>query len=171
MTVSDTEAQVPEGLPHPLVPDGGARCYFEDMTVGRQFVTQRRTITESDVVGFAGLSGDFNPLHTDETFAVEGPFGQRVVHGLLVLSIATGLRQQSGVFLGVVRAFAEMKNWAFKRPVFMGDTVIVVTTIVASRPTSKPGQGIVEQRVDVVNQHGEIVQTGIFVTIIAGRPA
>lgn len=167
---SVSNPNVPEGVPNPLVPDAGARCYFEDMTVGRQWVTQRRTITEADVVAFAGLSGDFNALHVDETFAVNGPFGQRVVHGLLVLSIATGLRQQSGVFSGVVRAFAEMKSWVFKRPVFIGDTITAVTTVVSARATSKPGQGVVEQRVDVVNQDGEIVQTGVFVTIIAGRP-
>jgi acyl dehydratase len=141
------------------------------MPVGRQWVTQRRTITESDVVTFAGLSGDFNPLHVDETFAAQGPFGRRVVHGLLVLSIATGLRQQSGVFYGVVRAFAEVKSWRFLKPVFMGDTIMVVTTVVDARPTSKPGQGIVEQRVDVVNQDADIVQSGIFVTMIAGRPS
>lgn len=168
MTSSDPV--VPEGVFDPLVPDAPARCYFEDMTVGRQWVTQRRTITEADVVSFAGLSGDFNPLHVDETFAVTGPFGRRVVHGLLVLAMATGLRQQSGVFYGVVRAFAEVKSWVFKRPVFIGDTITAVTTVVSSRPTSKPGQGIVEQRVDVINQNGEIVQTGIFVTVIAGRP-
>jgi acyl dehydratase len=141
------------------------------MPVGRQWVTQRRTITESDVVTFAGLSGDFNPLHVDETFAAQGPFGRRVVHGLLVLSIATGLRQQSGVFYGVVRAFAEVKSWRFLKPVFMGDTIMVVTTVVDARPTSKPGQGIIEQRVDVVNQDADIVQSGIFVTMIAGRPS
>ena len=141
------------------------------MPVGRQWVTQRRTITESDVVTFAGLSGDFNPLHVDETFAAQGPFGRRVVHGLLVLSIATGIRQQSGVFYGVVRAFAEVKSWRFLKPVFMGDTIMVVTTVVEARPTSKPGQGIVEQRVDVVNQDADIVQSGIFVTMIAGRPS
>ena len=162
---------VPEGVPYPLVPDAGARCYFEDLTVGRQFVTQRRTVTEADVVAFAGLSGDFNALHVDETFAADGPFGRRVAHGLLVLSMATGLRQQSGVFLGVVRAFAEVRSWAFRRPVFIGDTITVVTTIVSARATSKPGQGVVEQRVDVVNQHHDIVQSGIFVTIIASRPA
>jgi hypothetical protein len=167
-----TEPQaVPEGLPSPLVPDAGARCYFEDLTVGRQFVTQRRTVTEADVVAFAGLSGDFNPLHVDETFAANGPFGQRVAHGLLVLSMATGLRQQSGVFLGVVRAFAEVRSWSFRRPVLIGDTITVVTTIVSARATSKPGQGVVEQRVDIVNQHHDVVQTGVFVTIIASRPA
>jgi len=163
------ETSSPE-LPDPLVPDPGARCYFEDMPVGRQWVSQRRTITEADVASFAGLSGDFNPLHVDQVFAEAGPFGKRVVHGLLVLSIATGLRQQSGVFYGVVRAFAEVRSWKFTKPVFIGDTVCAVTTVVEARPTSKPGQGVVEQRVDVVNQHGEIVQTGIFVTIIAARP-
>lgn len=164
------ESFVPEGFPDPLVPDAGARCYFEDMTVGRQFVTQRRTVTESDIVTFAGMSGDFNALHTDETFAAEGPFGQRVAHGLLVLSMASGLRQQSGVFQGVVRAFVEVRAWTFRRPVFIGDTITVVTTIVGARPTSKPGAGLVEQRVDVVNQNGDVVQTGIFVLIIASRP-
>jgi acyl dehydratase len=171
-TPADANAPiVPEGLPEPLVPDAGARCYFEDMVVGRQWVTSRRTITEADVTAFAGLSGDFNALHVDEVFAQSGPFGRRVVHGLLVLSIATGLRQQSGVFTGVVRAFAEVRSWTFKRPVFIGDTVLVVTTVIGARPTSKPGQGVVEQRVDVVNQDGDVVQTGVFVTLIAGRPA
>ena len=164
------ESVVPEGVPNPLVPDAGARCYFEDLTLGRQFVTQSRTVTESDVVAFAGLSGDFNALHVDETFAAAGPFGRRVAHGLLVLSMATGLRQQSGVFQGVVRAFAEVRSWVFRRPDFIGDTITAVTTIVSARLTSKPGQGIVEQRVDVVNQHGDIVQTGVFVTMIACRP-
>lgn len=166
-----TDSPLPTAaLPVPLVPDALARCYFEDMPVGTRWVSQRRTLTEADVVAFAGVSGDFNPLHTDETFAAAGPFGRRVVHGLLVLAVATGLRQQMGVFFGVVRAFAEIRTWSFKRPVFMGDTVTVVTTVVEARPTSKPGQGVVDQRVDVVNQDGEIVQTGVFVTLIATRP-
>lgn len=164
-----TDEAVPP--PAPLVPDSLSRCYFEDMPVGTRWVSQRRTLTEADVVAFAGISGDFNPLHVDETFAAAGPFGRRVVHGLLVLAVATGLRQQMGVFYGVVRAFAEIRSWSFKRPVFIGDTVTVVTTVVEARPTSKPGQGVVDQRVDVVNQDGEVVQTGVFVTLIAARPA
>jgi len=166
----DSATLAPDGLPHPLVADSGARCYFEDMVVGRQWVTHSRTVTETDVVAFAGISGDFNPLHVDEVFASTGPFGRRVAHGLLVLSMATGLRQQSGVFAGVVRAFAEVTQWTFKRPVFIGDTITVVTTVVSARPTSRPGQGVVEQRVDVVNQDEVIVQSGFFVTIIAARP-
>lgn len=157
-------------LPDPLVPDAHARHYFEDMPVGARFVTQRRTITEADVVGFAGLSGDFNPLHVDEVFAAAGPFGKRVVHGLLVQAIATGLRQQSGVFAGVIRAFVEIRGWQFKKPVFIGDTVTVVTTVIEARPTSRPEQGVVEQQIDVVNQDGVVVQTGVFITLIATRP-
>ena len=153
-----------------LVPDAHARHYFEEMPVGTRFVTQRRTITETDVVAFAGLSGDFNPLHVDEVFAAAGPFGKRVVHGLLVQAIATGLRQQSGVFAGVIRAFVEIRNWQFTKPVFIGDTVTVVTTVVGARPTSRPEQGVVEQQIDVVNQDGVVVQTGVFVTLVATRP-
>lgn len=157
-------------LPNPLVADAHARHYFEDMPVGTRFVTQRRTITEADVVAFAGLSGDFNPLHVDEVFAAAGPFGRRVVHGLLVQAIATGLRQQSGVFAGVIRAFAEIRGWKFLKPVFIGDTVTVVTTVIEARSTSRPEQGVVEQQVDVVNQDGTVVQSGVFVTLIATRP-
>ncbi|MSV43968.1 MAG: dehydratase [Actinobacteria bacterium] len=140
------------------------------MPLGTRWISQRRTITEADVSAFAGLSGDFNPLHVDDVYAAAGPFGRRVVHGLLVLAMATGLRQQMGVFYGVVKAFAEVKSWVFKRPVFIGDTITAVTTVIESRPTSKDTQGVVEQRVDVVNQDGEIVQTGVFVTLIATRP-
>ncbi|CAB4943727.1 unannotated protein [freshwater metagenome] len=159
-----------EPLPDPLIPDALSRCYWEDMPLGTRWISQRRTITEADVSAFAGLSGDFNPLHVDDVYAAAGPFGRRVVHGLLVLAMATGLRQQMGVFYGVVKAFAEVKSWVFKRPVFIGDTITAVTTVIESRPTSKDTQGVVEQRVDVVNQDGEIVQTGVFVTLIATRP-
>ncbi len=154
-----------------LEPDARARHYFEDMPVGTRFITARRTVTEADVVGFAGVSGDFNALHVDEVFASEGPFGRRVAHGLLVLSMATGLRQQSGVFQGVIRAFAEIKSWQFKRPVFIGDTICCVTTIITATPSSKPTHGVVEQQVDVVNQNGETVQSGVFVTLVSTRPA
>lgn len=147
-----------------------ARQYFEDMPVGARFGTQGRTITEADVSAFAGLSGDYNPLHVDDVFAAGSVFGKRVAHGLLVQAIATGLRHQSGVFSGVVRAFAEVRSWKFLKPVFIGDTVSVVSTVIAARSTSRPEQGIVEQQIDVVNQGGEVVQTGVFVTLIATRP-
>lgn len=150
-------------------PDAFGRLYFEDMTVGERWVSPRRTITEADVSAFAGLSGDFNPLHVDSVFAEAGGFGRRVAHGALVLSVATGLRQQMPIFRGSMRALLELRSWRFMRPVFFGDTVAVVTTVESARETSKAAQGIVVQRVDVVNQDGETVQSGEMVSLVARR--
>jgi acyl dehydratase len=152
-----------------LEPNVNRPAYFDDMPPGTRWVSPRRTIGEGDVSTFAGLSGDFNPLHVDELFAADGPFGRRVVHGALVFSIATGLRQQMGVFNGSLRALLEVRAWRFQHPVFIGDTVIVVTTVASARPTSKGDCGVVVQRVDVVNQDGVTVQTGELVSLVARR--
>lgn len=150
-----------------LEPDPFGRLFFEDMGVGESWVSPRRTVTEADVSAFAGLSGDFNPIHVDAVFAEAGGFGRRVAHGALVLSIATGLRQQMPIFRGSMRALLELRSWRFQRPVFFGDTVAVVTTVESKRETSKPDQGIVVQRIDVVNQDGETVQSGEMVSLVA----
>jgi len=150
-------------------PDSFGRLYYEDMTVGASWVSPRRTISEADVSAFAGLSGDFNPLHVDEVFAEQGAFGRRIAHGALVLSVATGLRQQMPIFRGSLRALLELRSWRFMRPVFFGDTVTVVSTVESARETSKPDQGIVVQRIDVVNQDGETVQSGEMVSLVAKR--
>lgn len=150
-------------------PDSFGRLYFEDMPVGASWVSPRRTITEADVSSFAGLSGDFNPLHVDEVFAAAGPFGRRLVHGALVFSIATGLRQQMPIFRGSLRALLELRSWRFLRPVFIGDTVTVVSTVAEARETSKPDQGVVVQRIEIVNQEGEAVQAGEMVSLVARR--
>jgi acyl dehydratase len=162
--MSEPEQAVPE-------PDDFGRLYFEDMEVGRSWVSPRRTITEADVSAFAGLAGDFNPLHVDEVFAATVPFGRRVAHGALVLSIATGLRQQMPIFRGSIRALLELRSWRFLRPVFFGDTVTTVTTVDSVRETSKPDQGVVVQRVEVVNQDGEVVQSGELVSLMVRREA
>lgn len=159
-----------ERAPQMPKPDSFGRLYFEDMELGRSWVSPRRTITEADVSAFAGLSGDFNPLHVDAVLAAESGFGRRVVHGALVFSIATGLRQQMPVFRGSMRAMLELRGWRFLRPVFAGDTVVVVSTVVEARETSKPDQGVVVQRVEVVNQDGETVQAGELVSLVSRRP-
>jgi acyl dehydratase len=151
----------------PPEPDSVGRLYFEDMTVGTRWVSPRRTITEADVSSFAGLSGDFNPLHVDSVFAEAGPFGARVAHGALVFSIATGLRQQMPIFRGSLRALLELRSWRFLGPVHIGDTVTVISTVASARETSKPDQGIVVQSVEVVNQHGVAVQAGEMVSLVA----
>ena len=87
--------------------------WFEQFDVGQRIITPGRTITESDIVTFAGLSGDYNQIHTDVEFSSKTPFGQRVAHGLLVLSIASGLAMRTGVLEGTVIAFREINNWKF----------------------------------------------------------
>jgi acyl dehydratase len=161
-----TEAAPYDGPPEP---DSLAATFFDDMSVGSRWVSHRRTITESDLAAFTGLSGDFNPLHVDDIAAADGPFGRRVAHGALVLSIATGLRQQMGVFHGSMKAFLELRSWKFLKPVFVGDTITAVTTVVSTKETSSPDQGVVVQRVDVVNQDGGVVQSGELVSLIKRR--
>src|SRR5512134_1781691 len=99
--------------------------YFEEFQVGQVIYSAGRTITESDIVAFAGLSGDFNQMHVDAEYSARTPFGQRVAHGLLVLSIASGLAVQTGVMEGTVIAFREVNDWKFIKPVFIGDTIHV----------------------------------------------
>ena len=90
--------------------------WFEEFEAGQQVITPARTITESDIVSFAGLSGDYNQIHTDAEFARTTPFGQRVAHGILGLAIASGLAMRTGVLEGTVIAFREINNWKFTNP-------------------------------------------------------
>jgi acyl dehydratase len=143
--------------------------YFDDVEVGQRFVTASRTVTEADVVNFAGISGDFNPLHMDAAFAERSVFGRRVAHGLLVLAISTGLRQGLGVFSGTLMALLEVRAWRFRAPVFPGDTVRVEFEIAELRETSKPDRGVVVQRMEVRNQDDAIVQEGELVALLARR--
>ena len=92
--------------------------WFEEFEVGQRIITPGRTITESDIVSFAGLSGDYNQIHTNAEFSSKTPFGKRVAHGLLVLSIASGLAMRTGVLEGTVLAFREINNWKFSLPSF-----------------------------------------------------
>jgi acyl dehydratase len=150
-------------------PGETAALYFEDFEVGTRWESARRTVTEADISAFAGVSGDFNPLHTDEVSASAGAYGGRIAHGALVLSIATGLRQQMGIFAGTHRGLLEIRSWRFLGPVRPGDTIDTVTTVSEMRLTSKGDAGVVVQGVEVRNQRGEVVQAGELVTLIAAR--
>jgi acyl dehydratase len=143
--------------------------YFEDVEVGFRFETPSRTVTEADLVAFAGVSGDFNPLHTDAIFATGSIYGERIAHGALVLSLATGLRQRTGLFDGTLMGLLEIRSWRFTTPVRIGDTIRVVNEIAELRETSKPDRGIMVQRVDVLNQHDTVVQTGELVMMLRRR--
>jgi acyl dehydratase len=145
--------------------------YFEEFEPGQKIVTAARTVTEHDVVAFAGLSGDFNQIHTDAVYAAGTPFGQRVAHGLCVLSIASGLAVQTGVMEGTILAFREIVEWKFAAPVFFGDTVHVVLEVLDTKAIPRLGGGAVTLSLDVQNQSGKTVQKGKWVALILSRPA
>ncbi|WP_455391857.1 MaoC/PaaZ C-terminal domain-containing protein [[Eubacterium] cellulosolvens] len=130
--------------------------YFEDFDVGDVIETPRRTVTEADVAAFAGISGDFNPLHTDEEFMKGTPFGGRIAHGLLSVSIGTGLINQMGVFEGTNLALLNM-NIKFTGIVKFGDTIHLELKTKEKKETSKPGKGIITYDANVKNQKDETV--------------
>jgi acyl dehydratase len=146
--------------------------YFEDLQVGDTDRTGGRTITEADIVNFAGLSGDFNPIHMDESHASRTVFKQRIAHGLLVLSVASGLFTQSEMNLSIkpnVMALMDIK-WRFLKPVFIGDTVHIEIEITEKKETSKDDRGIIVTKRTVVNQNGDEVQQGEVMMMIKRRP-
>ena len=144
--------------------------YFSDFAVEQSFESVGRTITEADVVAFAGLSGDFNPLHTDATFAAKTPFKQRIAHGMLSVSISTGLGQTLGIFEGTTIALLG-QTFEYKGPVFFGDTIRLRLTVQSTKPSSKGGKGIVVFRSDILKQDDSIVVTGTWTVMFRDRPA
>ena len=145
--------------------------FLDDLREGQRFVSQSRTITETDVVNFAGLSGDYNQIHTDAEFARSSGYGQRVVYGLLGLSVATGLLDRTGVFSGSAIAMLGISSWKFTAPVFIGDTLTLELTILAVHPSrSKPDRGVVERLFELKNQHGKVVQTGHIDILVRTSP-
>lgn len=131
--------------------------YFDDFQVNDEFISARRTITETDIVLFAGLSGDYNPLHTDETFAQNTPFKTRIAHGLLGTSIATGLQNQMGIFEGTTLALIEIVL-KFTGPILPGDTINIKLVVKDKKETSKPDRGIINVVMYVINQNEKVVQ-------------
>ena len=143
--------------------------YFEEFEIGGAVVSAGRTITETDIVMFAGLSGDYTQLHTDAEYARQGMFGQRVAHGLLGLVDAVGLLAQRGFIEGTVLAFREL-TWKFSLPVFIGDTIHVKATVTKCKAMRRLGGGAVTFDVQVLNQEDKVVQRGQMVTLIASKP-
>lgn len=143
--------------------------FLEDFSVGETFETLARTITEADVVNFAGLSGDFSPIHLDEDFSRKSFYGQRVVQGLLVLAVASGLRTRLGLYDTTLLAFLGIDRLAFRAPVFIGDTIRVRMTVASTRPTSTPGRGVLTLTVDVLNQRAEVVQSAETALLLLTR--
>lgn len=138
--------------------------YFEDFQVGESYKSPTRTITETDVVNFAGISGDYNALHVDAEYAKNSIFGERIAHGLLGLSVASGLFTRTDLnrrMSSTLIALMGIDSWKFKGPLKFGDTIHLEIEIVEKKETSKPDRGIVYFKRNVVNQRGEVIQEGI----------
>lgn len=134
----------------------GSKCY-EEFRVEDRFVTPSRTVTESDIQAFARLSGDYNPLHTNTLFAERGEFGAVVCHGLLSMSLLTGLFMgRLGVFDTTGLAFLGLENLVFRRPVYVGDTIHAELQVESMRESkTRPDFGVIVFRIDGVNQKAE----------------
>lgn len=143
--------------------------YFEDFEIGHVSWTRGRTVTEADVVNFAGVSGDFVELHVNEEFAKAGPFGRRIAHGLLVLSISSGLMVQTGQTADTVIAFYGIDKLRFVRPTFLGDTIRVEKKVIDKQ--EKERGGVITFETNVLNQNSEVVLAYIDKLMVKRRSA
>lgn len=140
--------------------------YYEDLVPGAVWTSPARTMTESDIVNFAGMTGDFDPLHMDHEFAAESPYGRPIVHGLLGLSILAGLSSTCPRVRTL--ALLSVDNWQFHSPVYVGDTVHVITQVESVKPSGRRSGQIVWLR-KLVNQRGECVQSGRLTTLVSSQ--
>ena len=144
--------------------------YFEEFTVGHKTITEKRTVTEADIMDFAKLSGDDNRIHTDPEFSKTTPFGRQIAHGLLGLSIASGLAWQTGLMDGTVMAFREVKEWKFVKPLFIGDVMYVELVVTETKAMPRIGGGSVTIELEVKNQNDEVCHRGTWVVLIMSKP-
>jgi acyl dehydratase len=144
--------------------------YFDEFTVGDVLVTSRRTVTEFDMMNFAGLSGDFNPQHVDEVFASGTHFGTRIPNGLLGLVFVSGFLSKVQLFDGTAVAFLGL-TWNFHAPLMVGDTVHARQTVSKMRATSDGKRGIVDFDVHLINQRDTLVQSGTRTVMVLRDPS
>jgi len=143
--------------------------FFDDWVTGEEFVTPSRTMTETDVVMFAAMSGDYNELHTSEEFMKNSQFGRRIGHGLLGLAVSHGLMFRTGFLEGTAIAFLGIDSWKFEAPFFLGDTIRVKAKVAEKNPSkSKPDRGVIKLFVQVIKEDGTVVQSG-FKTLMIKR--
>ena len=142
--------------------------YFEDFEIGKTFRTTGRTITETDIVNFAGFSGDYTSIHVDANYAKKTPFGERIAHGMCVLSIATGLMVRLNIFEGTVVAFYGIDKWRFIAPVKIGTTIYVESKVV-DKIKKKEGVGIVVFETTVLDENNRKLMQGVMRVAIASR--
>ncbi|MDB5518028.1 MAG: MaoC-related acyl dehydratase [Tardiphaga sp.] len=144
--------------------------YWEEWDIDAEFRSAARTVTEADLVIFAGLSGDYNPLHTDEEFCKKTEFGTRIAHGPLIYSIAAGLLFQLHLYDDTLIAFLGFDSLRFTKPVKPGDTIHARIKVLEKRETSRPDRGVMKRQLQVVNQRGDVVQEGVQAFLLKRKP-
>ncbi len=144
--------------------------YFEEFQVGEKVTTGTHKVTDADIMSFAELSGDNNRIHTDEEFSRKGPFGKRVAHGLLGLSLASGLLWRTGILDGTVIAFREVNEWKFVKPVFIDDVVTAELQALETKALPRIGGGSVVVGVELKNQDNDVVMKGEWTLLVMSRP-
>jgi acyl dehydratase len=143
--------------------------YFDDVEIGQEWESMGRTITEADILNFAGLSGDFSPIHVDHEFARTTPFGKPLAHGLLIFSIGSGLGLNAPPMRTL--AFLSIREWHLKGPVYIGDTVHVLTRVIEKEVRARGRRGVVTWQRIILNQANTVVQEGTTQTLVQGRAA
>lgn len=144
--------------------------FYEDIVVGQVLRSAGRTVTEADNTFFCMLSGDWNPVHANAEFAKSTRFGQRIVAGLFGVTLITGAMTQWGIFEDSAIAMLNLRDWAFKGPIFIGDTITVEMEITGRRLTSKGDAGVIDRRFTLRNQSDVAIQIGHSEMMIALRP-
>src|SRR5438067_3976084 len=141
--------------------------YFDDVEIGQEWESLGRTVTETDIVTYAGLSGDFNPIHVDHEFAKTTAYRKPIAHGLLIWAISSGL----GMMAPPMRtlAFVSIREWHFKLPVYIGDTIRLKTRVLEKEERARGRRGTIAWLRTITNQNGKVVQEGVTLTLVEGR--
>jgi 3-hydroxybutyryl-CoA dehydratase len=146
-----------------------SHLFFDDVEVGQEWLSPGRTVTQADIVNFAGFTGDFNPMHMDHEYAKNTPFRKPIAHGFGVFSIASGLAMQSPLMRTL--ALLEVRSWKFIEPVFIDDTITVKCKLLEKTLQGRGRRGQIIWQRSVVNQEGKVCQSGEVLTLVDCRAA
>ena len=144
--------------------------YFEDFEIGEELVTPARTITSTDIVNFACISGDFNEVHVNHEYCKTTPFGQPVAHGPLVYAIMGGLQYASGINDGTLIALLGIDKWRLLNPVMHGDTIRMYSKVIEKKESSKPDRGVIVLERKCIKQNGTVAQEMTATILYKRRP-